>query len=245
MKIQLSILLVSYTILHSTAYGEENRHTIFAGNFSAEKLSSITPKDWSTLKFDGIEQHTAYFLSRDNGQVVLKAVSNASASGFIRKISIDPAQYPVLSWRWKIDKLVKNADIKTKQGDDYPARLYITFDYDLSRLSGWESFKIELYKSVHGEYPPLAALNYVWDNKHPVGFSTANAYTNRVQMLVAQSGTKHVGNWVEQKVNIYEDYKRVFGEVPLKITAVAIMTDTDNTKESATAYYGDIRFHKK
>jgi len=237
------ILTIGYISIFPT-YSQSN-NDIFAGKFSDENINSITPNHWQPLKFDGIDNQTAYFLTHDNQNVILKAVSHSSASGYLRKISIDPKDYPYLSWRWKVDNLIEKANIKTKEGDDYPARVYITFEYDLTRLSGWESFKVELYKSVHGEYPPLAALNYVWDNKQPIGFTTPNAYTERVQMLVAQSGKKHVGQWVEQKVNILEDYKRVFGETPMKITAVAIMTDTDNTKESATAYYGDIKFTKK
>ena len=145
----------------------------------------------------------------------------------------------------KIDNLINKADITTKSGDDYPARIYVTFDYDIERLSGWKKFKVEAYYLANGVYPPLAVLNYVWDNKKEINYSTPNAYTNHVQMLVAQSGEEKVGQWVTQEVNIYKDYKRVFGETPGKITAIAIMTDTDNTMESATAYYGDIQLRKQ
>jgi len=239
---QLSLLFIAYLVSPQIAYSND---TIIIGNFSAHNVSAITPKNWQPLTFNSIENKTAYFLDRDNNKVIFKAVSNASASGYIKKLSIEPKDYPILQWQWKIDKLLEKADINSKEGDDYPARIYITFEYDKERLSGWESFKVDLYKSLHGEDPPLAVLNYVWDNKQPIGYSTANAYTNRVQMIVSQTGNTHVGKWVTQQVNIYEDYKRVFGEAPMKITAIAIMTDTDNTGESATAYYGDIQLKKK
>ncbi|VAW91038.1 hypothetical protein MNBD_GAMMA23-2575 [hydrothermal vent metagenome] len=238
--------LLLFVILHfsqiSTSYSQDGNRRITAGNFSTQKISSITPEKWQAMKFDNIDTETAYFLTRDNNQTVFKAVSNAAASGYIHKISIDPKQYPILTWSWKIDNLIKKSNINTKEGDDYPARIYVTFEYDTERLSGWESFKVGFYKAIYGEYPPLAVLNYVWANKKSVGYTTPNAYTKRVQMLVAQSGQTHVGKWVKQQANIYDDYKRVFGEVPMKITAIAIMTDTDNTLESATAYYGDIYF---
>ena len=244
MKSSILLILISYFILSSPSQSEENITTITIGNFSKESISSITPSNWSPLTFDSIDKETAYFLYRDNNKTIFKAVSNSSASGYIHKISVNPKEFPTLTWQWKIDNLISKANINTKSGDDYPARIYITFEYDMERLSGWEKFKVEAYYLSKGVYPPLAVLNYVWDNKQPIGYSTPNAYTDRVQMIVVQSGDTKVGKWVTQQVNIYDDYVRVFGETPGKITAIAIMTDTDNTMESATAYYGDIHLSK-
>lgn len=245
LNVKFSILpmVIGYFTLFPKCYGLDD-NTITVGDFSSQSISSVTPINWEPLTFDSIDNQTAYFLTRDNDKTIFKAVSNAGASGYIHKVSIDPKKFPILTWQWKIDNLITKADINTKSGDDYPARIYITFEYDVERLSGWEKFKVEAYYLANGVYPPLAVLNYVWDNKQPVGYSTANAYTDHVQMLVAQSGDENIGEWVTQQVNIYQDYKRVFGEVPGKITAIAIMTDTDNTMESATAYYGDIQLRK-
>lgn len=238
------LVVISYIIILPISHANDETTTIRIGNFSNEDITSITPKNWTPLTFDNIDNHTAYFLTRDLNTTILKAVSNNSASGYVHKISIDPKVFQFLSWHWKIDNIISQADINTKAGDDYPARIYITFEYDATRLSGWEKFKVDAYYIVHGEYPPLAVLNYVWDNRQPIGYSVANAFTNSVQMLVAQSGNKNTGKWVKQKTNIYQDYIRVFGEAPGKITAIAIMTETDNTKSSATAYYGDIVLSK-
>jgi len=234
--------IMLFSILSNSTYSADS---IIAGNFSNQKTNTITPAGWHPLNFDSIDNKTAYFLTHDNDKVIYKAVSHASASGVINKLSINPRDYPILTWQWKIDNIITKADINSKDGDDYPARIYITFEYDVERLTGLESFKVELYKSIHGEYPPLAVLNYVWDNVQPIGYTTDNAYTKRVQMIVSQSGEKNIGKWVKERVNVYDDYQRVFGEIPMKITAVAIMTDTDNTGESATAYYGDITFSKQ
>lgn len=229
-------------VLSSNCYSDSE--TITVGNFSNSDITMITPKNWQPMEFESIENKTAYFLTRDDDKTIFKAVSHNSASGYINKVSIDPKKFPILSWKWKIDNLINKADITTKSGDDYPARIYVTFDYDIERLSGWKKFKVEAYYLANGVYPPLAVLNYVWDNKKEINYTTPNAYTNHVQMLVAQTGKEKVGQWVTQEVNIYKDYKRVFGELPGKITAIAIMTDTDNTMESATAYYGDIHLSK-
>ncbi len=224
---------------------EVSENNIIAGHFSALPLNSLLPGLWKPLVFDNIEKKTAYYITTDNNTAVLKAVSHASASGIIQKVNIDPGKFPVISWRWKISNLIEKADILTKQGDDYPARLYITFQYDINKLSGIQKFKAELYKSIYGEYPPLAVLNYVWDNKQPVNSLHDNAYTDRVKMIVVQTGSENLQQWVKQRRNIYADYKRAFGEPPGNITGIAIMTDTDNTQESAMAYYGDITFSRK
>ena len=85
-------------------------------------------------------------------------------------------------------------------------------------------------------------MNYIWETKTPAGTIVENAYTNFAQMIVVESGPKKVGMWVEEERNIYEDYKKAFGEEPPMINGVAIMSDTDNTKERATGYYGDMEF---
>ena len=61
-------------------------------------------------------------------------------------------------------------------------------------------------------------------------------------MIVVESGEAKLNRWVNEERNLYQDYKQAFGEAPPLISGVAIMTDTDNTGESATAFYGDILF---
>jgi hypothetical protein len=64
-------------------------------------------------------------------------------------------------------------------------------------------------------------------------------------MIVVESGLDRVGQWIEEQRNVYEDYKQAFGEEPPLVNGVAIMTDTDNTGEEATAFYGDIGFKRE
>ena len=236
--------VLTASIITAFSFASNASERIMAGHFSAMPLNSLMPKGWQPLTFDNVENKTAYFIVSDNDTSVVKAVSNASASGMIHKISINPDQYPILEWRWKVSNIIDKANIYSKEGDDYPARIYVTFEYDVNKLTGWQSFKAELYKSIYGEYPPLAVLNYVWDNKHPVDTLVDNAYTDRVKMIVVRSGKDKLGKWITQQRNVYEDYQRAFGEVPASITGIAIMTDSDNTMESAMAYYGDISFNK-
>src|SRR4030042_300078 len=168
----------------------------------------------------------------------------ASASGLTREIKIDPKEYPVIQWRWKVSNILKNGDVNRKEGDDYPARIYITFEYDPSKLGFFEKVKYETIRLLYGQYPPLNAINYIWESKTPVGTIVPNPYTDRVKIIVLESGEAKLNQWVNEERNVYEDYKNAFGEEPPMISGVEIMTDTQNTGGSATAYYGDILFSK-
>lgn len=160
----------------------------------------------------------------------------------MRKVTIDPRKQAYIAWRWKVDSVYKKGDVSTKSGDDYPARIYITFAYDPERVGFFEKAKYEAARLIYGETPPLAAINYIWANRAPVGLMVANAYTDRVKMIVLQSGDERAGQWIEEKRNIYADYRKAFGTEPTSISGVAIMTDSDNTGEAARAWYGDILF---
>jgi hypothetical protein len=213
------------------------------GRFSAAAAGPTMPPGWKPLTFKKVERHTTYELIKDGEVVVVKAMSEASASGLTREIKIDPREYPIVKWRWKVENLLKTSDVSRKEGDDYPARLYITFEYDPDKVGFSRKAKYKAGRLIFGDIP-IAALNYIWETKTPVGTIVDNAFTDFAKMIVVESGPQHVGTWVEEERNIYEDYKKAFGEEPPFINGVAIMSDTDNTKESAVAYYGDILFKK-
>ena len=215
---------------------------IEVGKFSVEQVGNGPPTGWKPLTFKKIERHTVYSLVKDGDTVVVKAVAESSASGLVREIKIDPKEYPIVEWRWKVSNVLKKGDVKRKEGDDYPARIYITFEYDPSRLGFFDKAKYEMIRLLYGQYPPIGAINYIWESKAPEGTMVPNPYTDRVIMIVVQSGEAKLNQWVSEERNIYEDYKKAFGQEPPTISGVAIMTDTDNTGESATAYYGDILF---
>jgi len=232
-------LLASPLTLHA-----QSQNMIEAGKFSVSAAGDTLPSGWKPLTFKKIERHTSYSLVKDDNTVVMKAVAESSASGLTRKIKINPKEYPIIQWRWKVTNILKKGDVRRKEGDDYPARLYITFEFDASKLGFFEKVKYETVKLFYGQYPPLGAINYIWESKAPIGTVVPNPYTDRVKMIVVESGEAKLNQWVNEERNVYEDYKKAFGEEPSMISGVAIMTDTDNTGESATTYYGDIFFKR-
>jgi hypothetical protein len=241
--ISISAMMI-YLYFFSLTIHAQSQTTIEVGKFSVAATGDTLPPDWKPLAFKKIEKHTVYTLVKDNDTVVVKAVAEASASGLTREIKINPKEYPVIQWRWKVMNILKKGDVHKKEGDDYPARIYITFEYDPSKLSFFEKAKYKTIRLLYGEYPPLAAINYIWESKAPIGTMVPNPFTDRVMMFVVESGSAKLDQWVDEERNVYEDYKKAFKEEPPMISGVAIMTDTDNTGESATAYYGDIVFKR-
>jgi len=237
-------LLICFLTSPSRIYAQSPT-VIEVGKFSSATVGDTLPPDWKPLTFKKIEKHTTYTLVKDDDTVVIKAVAEASASGLTREIKINPKEYPIIQWRWKVTNILKKGDVHRKDGDDYPARIYITFEYDASKLGFLEKAKYQMVTLLYGEYPPLAAINYIWESKALIGTMVPNPYTDRVMMFVVESGSAKLNQWVNEERNVYEDYKKAFGEEPPMISGVAIMTDTDNTGESATVYYGDTIFKKE
>lgn len=165
-----------------TAVLAESPAMIQVGHFSTGKAGNALPGRWKTFDFNNIERHTDYRLVEEDGLVVVKAVADASASGLIRKISIDPKEYPIVQWRWKVANVLKKGNLHRKDGDDYPARIYIVFKYDPERLSFSERIKFEAARMLYGEYPPAATLNYIWAPNAPKGAMVPNPYTDRAMM---------------------------------------------------------------
>ena len=214
---------------------------IEVGKFSSDRPGAGLPNGWKPLTFKKIPKQTEYVLVKDGEQVVVKATSDASASGLTREVAINPKDYPIVRWRWKVENLLQHSDVSRKDGDDYPARLYITFAYDPEKVSFGRKLKYKAGRAIFGDIP-IGALNYIWETRAPIGAIVENAYTDFARMIVVESGPREVGMWVDEERNIYEDYKKAFGEEPPMINGVAIMSDTDNTKEHAIAFYGDISF---
>lgn len=188
------------------------------GEFSNKKLSG-----WEDHVFDGITQ---YSLGSDGESPILEAHSFRSASGLIKKIEIDLHKTPFLNWRWKVNHALYNVNELEKKGDDYAARIYIVVD---GGMLFWRTL----------------ALNYVWASQQEFNNVWENAFTSNVKMIAVQSGDKYKKQWRNEKRNVREDLQKAFGRDFRFIDAVAIMTDTDNSQQKATAYYGDIYFSEQ
>jgi len=240
----LAVSAAFFMVYSGQTIADELPKNLVVGHFSSLQPGTDPPPGWEPLLFKKIDRHTRYERVTDDGVVVVKAVSAAAASGLIRKIQIDPMEYPLVEWQWKVSNTLQKGDVTKKEGDDYSARIYITFAYDPSKLSFGNRVKYKAAKLLNGEYPPTGAINYIWGNHAALDTMTPNPFTDRVMMIVLESGDEKINQWVTQKRNLLEDYRNAFHTDPPPISGVAIMTDTDNTGEAATAFYGDIVFRQ-
>jgi hypothetical protein len=220
-------------------------HALLIDDFSVAADTRDMPPGWNELHFPKIKRHTVYALEKDNGNGFVKAMADSSASAIYKKTDIDLREYPVLSWRWKVGGTLKKGDEARKEGDDYSARIYVMFDYRPERLGLFERIKYSIIEALYGQRPPENAINYIWANRLKKGTALPNAYTEKVVMVAVESGDGLAGVWVKEERNVYEDYKAHFNEDPPKATGIAIMTDSDDTKEEAVGYYDDIVFMKR
>jgi hypothetical protein len=212
------------------------------GKFSAEKPGETLPSGWRVWKLSGLKRPTEYSLVDNEGRTVILARSRAGASGLVFPISIDLKRYPSLHWHWKVPALIPGADNSQRHTEDSPVRIVITFDGDKSKLPLEDRLFADNFRLFTRQEFPYAILMYIWENRAPVGQVIDNLHTSRIKMIVADTGTENLGKWRAETRNVYEDYKRAFGEEPPPIRSIGIMTDSDNTGADAEAYYGDITF---
>lgn len=215
---------------------------VAAMRFSVLSPGAPLPLEYRAYAFKGQARRTAYALVEDDGRTVLRARADSSTAGIIRDLRVAPAVLPRLTWRWKATRLPAKADLRTKAGDDYAARLYVTFDLQLAELPFGERFGVRVARILYGKDVPSAALCYVWATRAAVGTVAPNAYTGRVQMIVVESGAAQLGRWRAYERDIAADYRLAFGAEPPPVSGVVVSTDTDNTGETAEAFYGDVTF---
>ena len=183
----------------------------------AQELPGLTVPGhpgWQEKVFAG---RTAYTALPDEG--LLKAESAGSASGLYHEGRIDLRRTPWLNWSWKVGNVLDGVNEREKSGDDYPARIYVVAK---GGVAFWKT----------------RALSYVWSSTEAQGAMWPNAFTANAHMVAVRGGAARLGELVAEKRNIREDWKRAFGEDIEEIDAVAIMTDTDNSGQSARAWYG-------
>jgi len=201
-------------------------------------------ENWIPLIFPKIKKHTAYSAVQEGGDSCLKAESDASASGIVFKREFSVFQYPKIRWRWKISNVFTKGNAKIKTGDDYPLRVYILFKYDPETASFGKRLKYGITKSLYGEYPPHSSLSYIWANRVHEETVLVNKYADESMMIPLESGAENAGMWIEEDVNIIEDYRTSFGEDPPPVARLAIMNDSDNTGESAVSYIDYIEVYR-
>jgi len=213
MSLTRIMAVLSSLLVAGISHGQSR---VSVGEFSAGQVSL-----WKEEVFEG---RTEYSIQNVDGGKVLQASSRSAASGLIRKIRVDLWQYPYLNWRWFIENRLPLRNETTKEGDDYPVRIYVIVD---GKTRVWKT----------------KSLSYVWSRGASKGQVWPNAFADKnVVMLSVRDSSDDTHRWYNEKRNVLQDVQRYLDPEIRYIDIVAIMTDTDNTNSFVNAYYGDIYF---
>lgn len=209
---------------------------VCAGQKVLFRINFDSLSDWEPLTFPKIKTHSKYSLVKDGDKSILKAESRASASAIVYRRTFNIYENPRSHWRWKVTQLSDRGNPKEKAGDDYPIRVYVMFQYDPNRASLGESLIYKATKAIYGKYPPHSTLNYVWTGANIFERFIASPYTGKAYMVVLERGKEKAGQWIEESVNVLEDYRKAYGKEPPATAGIAVMSDSDNTGTNAEAY---------
>jgi len=224
--------------------GTPSRDLLPAGETRLPSLFSLSavidglPEGWKIYRLLRFKPLTQYAVVPEGGTNVVHAVAASSASGLNQQVSVDLREFPLAEWRWKVPKLIADAD------NSQPARVVFTFEGTREQLPDDEKLNYDLAKALTGNPLPYATLMYIWEPNRREGEIVTHHNSSRVKMVIAGNAERDLTRWHDAKVNVLEDFRRAFGEEPPRIKSVGIMSDSDNTGVSIEAFYGDIRFLK-
>jgi hypothetical protein len=204
-------------------------------------VPSVGDPAWRAVTIPGVERSTAYDVRNDAAGTFLRAESHCAASGMAVALSdVDLAATPVLRWRWRIEKGLAIADERTREGDDFAARVIVMFEFDPAQATWSERGLHALAETWRGETLPGRSLAYVWTSEQPLGRAWRNPY--RAPTFLISRGRGRSSDWRSEHANVVEDYRRHWGAEPPAVAGIGVLTDADNTCGEAIADYADFRF---
>lgn len=204
-----------------------------------QTLSWSKGQNWQVFNLPS-KRHTEFSKVRMDGRDAVLAVADQSASLLRQKVHIPAADLNQVKFSWKVPQLIEAADMALRDNDDSPVRIVLTFEGSRANWSAKNAMLSELSLLMTGEELPYATLMYVWCNKRAPGSVIQNPRTDRIRKMVVESGAKNLNQWMDYERNIAADFERAFGEAPGALLGIALMTDTDNTRSQARAYYGPV-----
>lgn len=205
----------------------------------SEEFASL--RDWEDLEFRNIDRPTTYSIQHENETSLLFIESNDGGSGIIHRHTFNVYENPVIEWRWRIEHIISTGDLSTRDGDTYPVRVYVNFEYDPDLVGFGTRLRYGAIRGIYGEYPPHASLLYIWANRTWPMEWYDSPFTSRARMLPIDQGTAARMQWKEHRRNILEDYRAAFGEDPPATAQLAIMGDAYGSGETSRAWIDYIR----
>jgi Protein of unknown function (DUF3047) len=196
-------------------------------------------EEWHDVPLPG-KPRTAYRWEVQPEGRVLVARAEGSASMYRKRLARPRATVSDVEFAWWTQALPDGGDVGSAEASDAAARVMFAFGGDHAKLSARNHLLFELAHALTGETPPFATLAYVWDTQAPVGRLVVHPRSDRMRKIVVETGRDGLGQWRRYRRNLAADYRLAFGEAPGPLLAVAVMTDSDNTRSQLTTRYRDI-----
>lgn len=172
----------------------------------------------------------------------LRVEAESSYGNLVHPLHVE-ADHLKLSWHWRVDDFVEDADLRKRAGDDSAVKVCVLFDLPMAQVPFVERQVLRMARAATGAVLPASTVCYVWDARLPAGTALHNAYTHRVRYLVLESGPAQARRWVAERRDVAADFTRLFGDesdaVP-PVIGVAIGADADNTHGHSLAYVADL-----
>jgi len=181
------------------------------------------PLGWTKYETMGGRPAYDFMVVEDEGRRALLLKSRNEHSTIAKEIKVNLRATPMLEWTWKAVQLPTGADIRAKETSDLTAHIYVI----------WPRFPAMIRARLIG---------YVWDSTAPAQTVEKSRKTGTVHFFVLRSGPVQLNQWLTERRNVYEDYRRVFGEDPEDPRAIALSIDTNDTRSTAEALIGSISF---
>ena len=207
------LILITF-LFQTTLYAEDVK--VF--EFTDKELSELTVR-----KVRGADNKTTYSVGSNENGNYLKAIADNAASGLGKEIKIDLNKTPFINITWKIEKDIPGIDETAKKGHDFAARVFVIKKTGATPLSN-------------------RAINYVFSSNQDVGSNSRSPYTKKSIDNVLATTKTNLNEWVTVKANVKEDFKKFHNLDVNELDGIAIMSDTDNSKQKSITYYQNIYF---
>tara|TARA_Y100000996_G_scaffold220586_1_gene173601 strand:- start:738 stop:1349 length:612 start_codon:yes stop_codon:yes gene_type:complete len=190
------------------------------------KIFEFTERELSDLevrKIRGADKKTIYIVGSNENGNFLKAIADNAASGLGKEVKINLNKTPFINITWKIERDLSGIKENTKKGHDFAARVFVVKKTGATPLSN-------------------RAINYVFSSNNEIGFNSPSPYTKKSIDNVLATTKNNLNEWITVKSNVKEDFKKFHNLDVNELDGLAIMSDTDNSKMKAIAYYQNIYF---
>jgi hypothetical protein len=189
---------------------------LVVADFSAGLGKDGVPPGWEVKERTG---RADYSVVKDGNIHALRLRSDGTSFSLQRPVDVDPRQFPVLSWKWKVTKLPEGGDVRKANADDQAAQLFIAFTNS-------------------------NVISYIWDTNAPQGLVEGTRVPPflEIKAIVVRSGPEDAGKWLTETRNAYVDYRNLFGEEPPNIAGLRIQINSQHTDSSGESYFADVVF---